>query len=385
MKKVLYICIVLLILTGCGIAYKVVKDKKDKEKLSQNEQVERKGPLWLEIPLNIEHPDTSQQCITHWAEMEGKQQRNYSLSYDADSYTAYWVAYPLCSSHISTGREEFWGYDTQIPISEQTNVKSGYGGTFQTLNYAKNFYARGHQIPNADRSAVAQMQAQTYFSTNMTPQIQNGFNGGIWAELEKAVRELTPENDTLYIITGAAFYKLGHDAIPANYMIANATESAYKQTTTDKQVTANRQITTDKQVTANKQRTTNKQVTASKQIATGKQVSTSKQIAEKEHTAASKTIKYIVNKNDGKSLPVPNYYWKAVLKVKRDESGLPIEALTIAFWLPHEDLKKHDFTEFIIPVDTLEAWTGFDMFHNLAPEIQNSSESNTSWLDFQNY
>jgi endonuclease G len=236
--------------------------------------------------------------------MQGRRQRNYTCFYDADTYVSYWVAYPLCASHISTGREEVWGYDEKVPVEEQTSVKKGYGASIPTANYPKNFYARGHQIPNADRNAVPEMMAQTYFSTNMTPQIQNGMNGGLWAKLEEAIRNETPISDTLYVITGSTFRVRGDEE-----------------------------------------------------------------------------IKTIVNKNDGKTLPVPNYYWKAALKVRRTESGLS-EAVTIGFWVPHDDLKGRNYTEFAVPVDSLEALTGFDLFVNLPDKMETAAETNGSWETF---
>lgn len=162
---------------------------------------------WLELPAV---PDDLEgyHVVTHRAEMEGRQQRNYTILYDEDLFAAVWVAYPLCDAHMSSGREETWAYDPKLPESIQTSVRRGYGASIPTKNYPGNFYARGHQIPNADRSAVPQMQAQTYYSTNMTPQIQNGFNGAIWAKLEEAVRSAVPDNDTLYVVTGASFVQV---------------------------------------------------------------------------------------------------------------------------------------------------------------------------------
>lgn len=261
---------------------------------------------WLELPgtwmADAEH------CLTHYAEMEGRQQRNYTFLYDEDSYTSYWVAYPLCASHTTSGRAETWGYDPMISENRQTSVRSGYGASVHTDNYPKNFYARGHQLPNADRNAVPQMQAQTYYSTNMTPQIQHGFNGGIWSKLELAVRNQIPLEDTLYVVTGAAMRKVG------------------------------------------------------------------------ENLAAKK----ITNSNDKKRLPVPNYYWKAVLKVRRYE-GEVVDAMAIGFWLPHKDLKGHSYINYAISVDQIEEWTGFDLFVNLADENEKPAETNASWQAFINF
>jgi endonuclease G len=259
---------------------------------------------WLELPA-YKDGESGRYVVTHTAEMGGCLQRNYTLLYDEGSYAALWVAYPLCKDHISSGREETWGYDPHIPRKAQTSVSSGYGASEPTENYPKNFYARGHQIPNADRSAVPHMQAQTYFSSNMTPQIQNGFNGGVWAKLESAVRDRIPATDTLYVVTGAVFSRYGED----------------------------------------------------------------------------EPVKTIVNKNDSKPLPVPNYYWKALLKVTRS-AGQIIDAKTIGFWLPHGDLKGHSYSEYVVTVDQIEQWTGLDLFPNLSDTIETSAESYTSWRSF---
>lgn len=317
MKKSLKIILIVLLLlvavatvvymvTGCGAIYKNTKSPAIQQTEVTAEMPSANGTSWLELPgewsMEAEH------CLTHYALMEGRMQRNYTALYDEDTYTSYWVAYPLCSSHTTTGREEIWGYDPKVSEDVQTSVKKGYGVSVPTENYPKNIYARGHQIPNADRNAVPQMQAQTYYSTNMTPQIQNGFNGGIWAELEEAVRETIPQDDTLYIVTGASFRKVN------------------------------------------------------------------------ENLAALQ----IVNKNDGKTLPVPNYYWKVVLKVKRT-GGEVTDALAIGFWLPHKDLKGREYQEFTVSVDQIEQFTGFDFFVNLKDEKEKPAETNVSWQAFQEY
>lgn len=241
--------------------------------------------------------------------MNGERSRNYTCYYDDSTLTSYWVAYPICESHLGTGRTESWGFDTTIDKKDQTKVSSGYGVSLSTSHYPKNSYARGHQIPNADRNGVPEMMAQTYYSTNMTPQIQNGFNGHIWAKLEEAVRSTVPHGDTLYVVTGASFQKNGEKTMD---------------------------------------------------------------------------VKTIVNKNDKKSLPVPNYYYKVLLKVKRD-GGKIVGASTIGFWLPHDDLKESVYTDFVVSVDDIEEWTGFDFFSNVPGNIQSKAESNSSWTAFRNY
>lgn len=290
---------------SCGIARKSLAEQPVDAVQTDSVVAEQACPAWMELPASVAMDETVH-MVTHTAQMQGRLQRNYTMLYDEDLYAALWVAYPLCASHTSSGREESWGYDPYVPSESQTNVNKGYGVSEPTANYPKNFYARGHQIPNADRSGVPEMMAQTYYSTNMTPQIQNGFNGGIWAKLEEAVRMEIPQGDTLYVVTGAVFEKHGVD----------------------------------------------------------------------------EEVKEIVNRNDSKTLPVPNYYWKALLKVRR-ENGEVTEASTIGFWLPHDDLKGRTYPDYAVSVDQIEAWTGFNLFPSIPDSMESSAESQTSWASFQ--
>lgn len=290
---------------SCGVARKSLAEQPVDAVQTDSVVAEQACPAWMELPASVAMDETVH-MVTHTAQMQGRLQRNYTMLYDEDLYAALWVAYPLCASHTSSGREESWGYDPYVPSESQTNVNKGYGVSEPTANYPKNFYARGHQIPNADRSGVPEMMAQTYYSTNMTPQIQNGFNGGIWAKLEEAVRMEIPQGDTLYVVTGAVFEKHGVD----------------------------------------------------------------------------EEVKEIVNRNDSKTLPVPNYYWKALLKVRR-ENGEVTEASTIGFWLPHDDLKGCTYPDYAVSVDQIEAWTGFNLFPSIPDSMESSAESQTSWASFQ--
>lgn len=173
---------------------------------------------WLELPsyttAGMAGTTTSSLSdlywITHKAEMGGREQRNYTMLYDPELYTSYWVAYPLCSDHMTSGRVDSWGiFDPKVPKDKQFSLSSGYSVNVYDGQVQTNYYARGHQIPNADRNNVAAMQEQTYYPTNITPQLQEGFNGGIWVDLESAVRSAVHAGDTVYVVTGAAFRKKG--------------------------------------------------------------------------------------------------------------------------------------------------------------------------------
>ena len=275
---------------------------------------------WLEMPSytvgdmagTTESSLSDLYSVTHYATMGGQRARNYSILYDPEVFASYWVAYPLCSSHIGSGRNESWGFDPDIPESKQTTVKKSYGVNVASSTYKNQLYSRGHQLPNADRNGVSGMMAQTYYSTNMTPQLQYGFNGNVWVHLEDAVRAVVSGSDTVYVVTGAAFRKKG----------------------------------------------------------------------------GNETVKKIVSTRDSKTLPIPNYYWKVLLKVKWNGSHQVTSASSIGFWLEHRENYPNgntNYLPYVTTVDQIEEWTGFDFFKNLSTALQSSCENNSDWNAFKNF
>lgn len=217
--------------------------------------------------------------------------RNYTMYYDTSTYTAYWVAYPLAAGDLGSGRpNDPWAATPGIPTSQQINVWAGSYGV--NVGSTSNIYARGHQIPNADRNKdpYGTMCAQTFYATNSTPQIQNGFNSGIWSTLEDDVRTLAQQQtDTVYVVTGAIL----------------------------------------RTVTGNE------------------------------------TITYIKPAKDTKNCPVPNYYYKVLLKVKREASGKISSASTVGVWLPHRVYSGESYQIYTKSVAEIEALTGYNFFANL--------------------
>ena len=148
---------------------------------------------WMELPA-VEDEE-GRAFIYHTAEMDGQQKRNYSMLYDATGRIALWVAYPLCSDYIGSGRTDAWGYDPKIPDEYEPLLNHGW---------PERGFDRGHQIPSGSRNANTAMNRQTFYYTNMTAQV-SGFNQKIWANLENRVRGFASVCDTLYVVTGPIF------------------------------------------------------------------------------------------------------------------------------------------------------------------------------------
>ncbi len=264
---------------------------------------------WLELPAVTGSEDFVGEFYGSGAHTAAN--RNYTYNYSYNWYASLWVAYPLTAAHTSgSGSTSSWRYNPSIANSSQVNIISNSYGTM----YNASTYARGHQIPNADRKSDDTMNLQTYYSTNQTPQIQNTFNGSIWGSLETAVRSCTASTDTIYVVTGPAYRKAGGSE-SVNYLTGAGGQSA-----------------------------------------------------------------------NPSSLPIPNYYWKALLKVTRNGAGNITDAIAIGFWFDHRSYDKSDnYANYTVSVDQIEEWTGFDLFANLPVALQTTAEANTSWSGFQSF
>ena len=149
---------------------------------------------WKELPAIPEGMD----AFTHSMTVGSVSTRNYSFLWDYDNLVAPWVAYPLCKWNIGNNikRTNAWGLDPLLPEGKQPVLYRGFS------KGNNGWYARGHQIPSADRLTSYESNSMTFYGTNMTPQIQDGFNGDIWATLEGKVRSWANSSDTLYVVTG---------------------------------------------------------------------------------------------------------------------------------------------------------------------------------------
>ena len=97
----------------------------------------------------------------------------------------------------------------------------------------------------------------------------------------------------------------------------------------------------------------------------------------------SEDIKWIQPSHDSKKAPVPNYYWKAVLKVRRS-GGTVTDAMAVGFWFEHRQYSD-SYENYTMSVDEIERLTGFDLFSNLPEPVESAAETNTSWTTFKNY
>lgn len=95
-------------------------------------------------------------------------------------------------------------------------------------------------------------------------------------------------------------------------------------------------------------------------------------------------VAYTTAKDDARKVPIPNYFYKVVLKVNTDNAGVVTSASTVGFWFDHRTYTD-TYDNYTVSVDQIEAWTGFDYFCNLPDAIESAVETNTSWANFKNF
>lgn len=115
----------------------------------------------------------------------------YSLSYNEKYEQAEWVAYELKKSYVRSSN-----FDRPYFI-EDPKVKTR---SADWRNYKKSGYDKGHLCPAGDMEFEINAYNDTFFTSNISPQIHD-FNGGIWNRLEQKVRYWATKYDGVYVIT----------------------------------------------------------------------------------------------------------------------------------------------------------------------------------------
>ena len=120
----------------------------------------------------------------------------YAVNYNYNTKVAHYVVEHITVDHLvkNAPRKDDFREDPEVPTQYR-----------QTLaDYTNMGYDRGHVAPAADMTFNAQAMSESFYLTNMMPQVP-GNNRGIWKYLEENVRYWTQVKGEVYVITGALF------------------------------------------------------------------------------------------------------------------------------------------------------------------------------------
>jgi endonuclease G, mitochondrial len=123
---------------------------------------------------------------------------SYVLSFNVDTRDPDWVMERISATELTgpaTRRNNF-GPDPAAQGTDATNA-----------DYLRTGFDRGHQAPAGDAKVSQRAMDDSFFFTNMAPQIGPGFNRGAWKFLEETVRGwvICGGHPELYVITGPIY------------------------------------------------------------------------------------------------------------------------------------------------------------------------------------
>ena len=109
-----------------------------------------------------------------------------------------WVAYRLRREDLLGGyieRKDTFRGDPEVPEGHRV-VEADYTSTG---------YDRGHLAPAGAMKWSPEAMSESFFMTNMAPQVGHGFNRHIWKSLEQRMRRWACERGVLYVVTGSLY------------------------------------------------------------------------------------------------------------------------------------------------------------------------------------
>ncbi|XP_038045586.1 endonuclease G, mitochondrial-like [Patiria miniata] len=125
---------------------------------------------------------------------------NYVISYDRRMRNAKWVFECLTRDEVK--------YNDAIDRTNcQFEVDQSVHPFFRSTNedYRGSGYDRGHLAAAGNHRRSDGVMQQTFLLSNVSPQVGDGFNRGIWNNLEKYVRGLTKVYTRVYVCTGPLY------------------------------------------------------------------------------------------------------------------------------------------------------------------------------------
>ncbi len=148
----------------------------------------------------------------------------YSLSYLEKYEQAEWVAYRMTEDVMSG---PYFSRQDDFRPDPKVSTRSA-----DLPDYKRSGYDRGHMVPAGDMNFDKTAMSETFYMSNMSPQVHN-FNGGIWRELEEQTRDWVRGFDVLNIVTGPILTDEPKDyigpndvAVPAAYFKVLMTEGS---------------------------------------------------------------------------------------------------------------------------------------------------------------
>ncbi len=177
---------------------KATKSEKNKVNVENNISIPEDSSLKGEQKQPEENTTEHLDLILSGLELPKCDGRNlirhagFCLEYNENHEQAKWVAYQLTASETVKRFRRSDNFRTDPEVRT---------GSASDADYRRSGYDRGHLAPAADMGWSSQTMSESFYYSNMSPQVPE-FNRGIWKRLEEQVRNWAVELDTIYVVTG---------------------------------------------------------------------------------------------------------------------------------------------------------------------------------------
>lgn len=123
--------------------------------------------------------------------------KGYLLAHDPVRKTPIWVVEHLTTEKAngSLPRKDAFKADPNLVKGKRAEIS----------DYSNCGYDRGHMAPSADMAWDKEAMAESFYLSNMVPQVGIGMNRGIWKDLEERVRKWAIKRGSVYIFTGPIY------------------------------------------------------------------------------------------------------------------------------------------------------------------------------------
>lgn len=120
----------------------------------------------------------------------------YVLAHDDEKLVPRWVAYTLTGEHAigCLGRSDAFQPDPDLPKGHRAEM----------ADYLRSGYDRGHMAPDGDFRWDDTAEHQSFYLSNMAPQIHE-LNAGLWERLEAETRVWATDRGEVAVIDGPLF------------------------------------------------------------------------------------------------------------------------------------------------------------------------------------
>lgn len=124
----------------------------------------------------------------------------YVTSYNRRDRNPNWVAEHMTAETLQRGKDVDRSKST---FKEDESIPAQFRA--RLTDYFKSNFDRGHMVAAADVKNSQISMNETFYLTNIAPQVGEGFNRDYWAHVENFCRQLTKSFQDVYVFTGPLY------------------------------------------------------------------------------------------------------------------------------------------------------------------------------------